>query len=460
MIQITKKDKEKVLEAIRKGTIDAADVSFPNLIDAIILKMKREGILELLEKAFSDKRSDNKNIPFHLIMTLAITAKMKIKTSLTDVPFAITNAETLSEIGWNIWDNERSLEEGLMSEGTIRNLVKKYTAEELIQAYNVYVQEYVFPRMDIMPDIHILDCTELEVELNNRNYEGSEVISDEDGKRRGYKLSTLRGITGDTGILEEIKLGSIKQHDLELSREMILKSKILKPGDILINDRGFISRELLNELKGKRGVDTYIPLKSNMEAYEQAVSIAKEQNKWQAHPNKKRKEQKIAFVESLGSYWRSTKPEEDVEINACVVHDTKKDEYFVFVTTDLEKTAKQIIKTYELRPEIEEDYRQIKDFWKIEDFKSTRYNFVAFHVVMVLIGYLYFQLYKSMEEGKKYIGKTLPVAIKKYVENGPKSVIIYSGQYFAIFGFLEFIQLYASCGAEVRERLDSILGNV
>ncbi len=99
MIQISTKDKERVLEAIRKGTIDAADVSYTNIIDAIILKMKQEGILELLEKAFSDKRSDNKNIPFHLIMTLAITAKMKIKTSLTDVPFAITNAETLSEIG-------------------------------------------------------------------------------------------------------------------------------------------------------------------------------------------------------------------------------------------------------------------------------------------------------------------------------------------------------------------------
>ena len=243
MIQISTKDKERVLEAIRKGTIDAADVSFPNLIDAIILKMKQEGILELLGKAFSDKRSDNKNIPFHLIVTLAITAKMKIKTSLTDVPFAISNAETLSEIGWNIWDNERSLEEGLMSEGAIRNLVKKYTVEELIQAYNVYVQEHVFPRMDIMPDIHILDCTELEVELNNSNYEGSEVISDEEGTRRGYKLSTLRGITGDTGILEEVKLGRIKQHDLELSREMVLKSKVLKPGDILINDRGIISRE-------------------------------------------------------------------------------------------------------------------------------------------------------------------------------------------------------------------------
>jgi hypothetical protein len=207
-------------------------------------------------------------------------------------------------------------------------------------------------------------------------------------------------------------------------------------------------------------VNTYIPLKKNMEAYEQAVSVAKEQNKWQAHPNKKRKGQKIAFVESLGCHWRSAEPEKDVEINACVVHDTNKNEYFVFVTTDIEKTAKQIIMTYELRPEIEEDYRQIKDFWQIEDFKSTKHNFIASHVIMVLIGYLFFQLYKSMEEGRKYAGKALPVAIKKYVENGQKSVIIYSGQYFAIFGFLEFIQLYASCGTEVKQCLDPILAKV
>ena len=460
MIQISTKDKEKVLEAIRQGKIDAADISYPNLVDAMILKMKQEGLLELLEMAFSDKRSDNKNIPFHLMLTLAITAKLKIKTSLSDVPFAITNAEALSEIGWNIWDNERSLKEGLLSEGTLRNLIQKYAVAELIQAYNIYVQEHIFRELDIVPDIHILDCTELEVELKNSNYEGSEVISDEDGVRRGYKLSTLRGLAGDSGILEEVKMGSIKQHDLELSRDMVRESKMLKPGDMLINDRGFISRELMDELKRERKVDTYIPLKKNMEAYEQAVSIAKEQNQWQLHPNKKRKNQEIAFVGTLGCHWRSAEPEKDVEINACVVHDTKEDEYFVFVTTDLEKTSKQIISTYELRPEIEEDYRQIKDFWQIEDFRSTKHNFIAFHIVMVLIGYLFFQLYKGMDEGQEYTGKSLPVAIKKYVGTGPKSVIIYSGQYFGIFGFLEFIQLYASCGTEVKQCLDPILGKV
>lgn len=50
------------------------------------------------------------------------------------------------------------------------------------------------------------------------------------------------------------------------------------------------------------------------------------------------------------------------------------------MTTDTEKTAKQIIKTYEMRLEIEEDFRQMKDFWKLEDFKSTKYNYITYHM--------------------------------------------------------------------------------
>ena len=107
--------------------------------------------------------------------------------------------------------------------------------------------------------------------------------------------------------------------------------------------------------------------------------------------------------------------QEDVELNAGVVYDTKKEKYYVFVTTDLTVTGRQIIKTYELRPEIEEDFRQLKDFWKLEGFKSTKYNHIIFHIVMLMIGYLYYQLYKNTEEGSKYANKALPVILKKYV---------------------------------------------
>ena len=64
--------------------------------------------------------------------------------------------------------------------------------------------------------------------------------------------------------------------------------------------------------------------------------------------------------------------------NDCVVHDKKTDNYFVFMTTDTSKTARQIINMYELRPETEKDFRQMKDFWKLEDFKSTQYNEIVY----------------------------------------------------------------------------------
>lgn len=63
MMQICHEDKEKVYQAIRSGHIDAADMSFPNLIDSIILTMKDHGLLAPLSDALPDKRKDNHHIP-------------------------------------------------------------------------------------------------------------------------------------------------------------------------------------------------------------------------------------------------------------------------------------------------------------------------------------------------------------------------------------------------------------
>ena len=113
MIQICHKEKEKVYQAIRSGHIDAAELSFPNLIDEIILTMKQQNLLSSLAQVLVDKRKENKHIPLDILLTFGIAAKLKQKTSLIDVPFAISDAELLAELGWNLWDNERSLSEGL-----------------------------------------------------------------------------------------------------------------------------------------------------------------------------------------------------------------------------------------------------------------------------------------------------------------------------------------------------------
>jgi hypothetical protein len=68
MIQICRKDKKKGYEAIRKGIIDSAEMSFPNLIDDIILTLKKRGLTDLLVQALPDKRRDNSHIPFDILL--------------------------------------------------------------------------------------------------------------------------------------------------------------------------------------------------------------------------------------------------------------------------------------------------------------------------------------------------------------------------------------------------------
>lgn len=112
---------------------------------------------------------------------------------------------------------------------------------------------------------------------------------------------------------------------------MIKTTSCFHDDDILIMDRGFISRDVINYPKNKRNVDVYIP-----------------------------------------DYWISSNKDEDVDLNACIVwfRDTQK--YAVSVTTDISKTGKEIISIYQLRPKIE------------EDFKSTKLNVISFHIICVL----------------------------------------------------------------------------
>ena len=72
-------------------------MSLPNLIDDIILTMKKHKLTGHLAQALPDKRRDNSHIPFDILLCLAVAAKLKRKTSLMDVPFAVTEAEFLTK---------------------------------------------------------------------------------------------------------------------------------------------------------------------------------------------------------------------------------------------------------------------------------------------------------------------------------------------------------------------------
>ena len=467
VLRCCKENKTSVLEQVRNGKIDVVALSSTNLVDDIILAMHTNGLLDCLSKGITDKRRHNTTVPYNVIWASAIAAKMKVHSSLTDIPYAISDHRVLAKLGYSLYDDSGGLGHSLMTEGSIRFLIGKYNTGDLISGYNNTLQHYIMKKMDMVPDIHILDCTDLEVNFDNQNYEGSGLSYSKrtkDGsqtKARGYKLAALRGLVKDSGIIEEIRFGSINTHDLTLSKDMILTSPILKTGDILINDRGFLSRNVINYLKINRKIDIYVPLRTNMQAYNIAVQIAKEGNSWSQNP--KYENQKIALVTDLGNYWQ---PEErefdipDVALNGCVIWYENTDSYAVIVTTDLSKSAKNIINTYCLRPEIEEDYRQIKDFWRIEDFKSTKANLIAFHIVCVLLGYLFFQLYTLLPDGERYCGKSLPVLLKRYQAKIQGFIVIYIGCEFGIFTFMEIVKLYSESTIKTKMILEQAISRI
>lgn len=441
MFKICKQNDDYVISKLKQGIYDDIALCSNDFIENIVLSMDKLGILDCLTKSFNDKRKRNKIIPINLLMILSIVAKMKVHTSLTDIPYAINDHRLLSKIGYNLINSDIE-NKGIMTEGSIRFLINKFESNYFIDFYNDFVQNHVNKKLDIEPNIHILDCTKIKVNINNPNYENSSIAYDHNTNEpyRGYKLSVLRGIVDDIGIIEEIKFDTARIHDLALSEDMIMNTSCFHDGDILIMDRGFLSRDLMNYLKTKRSVDTYIPLRKNMEAYDMAVKVAIRNNEWNAHPNKKRDKQQIAFVTDLKDYWTGSNPNKDVDFNACVVWDKETNKYSVFITTDLSKSAREIVLTYELRPEIEEDFRQLKDFWKLEDFKSTKENFITFHIVCTLIGYLFFQLYRIFDnEGKQYIGKSLPCLIKNYNKNFLGYYVVYCDNFFTLLNYKKII---------------------
>jgi hypothetical protein len=320
------------------------------------------------------------------------------------------------------------------------------TAQELVDWYNCYAGRAYLRQGDYAPCLHIMDCTKLVVNYENRNYEGSGVVTnDDDEQERGYKLGSLRSLLDDGGIITSIAFGAIQVHDLTLCKDMLLKSPHLKPGDMLIVDMGYIDGKTISILKLKRKVDTLIPLRSNMNGHKDAIESAyyHDDIPWENHPT--REHQQIKKVEHVDYFW----DECDVPLIGCVVRELKEGKdgsggredykHWVFTTTRLTLTGKRMIQTYELRSEIEEDHRQWKDGpWDMAEFTSTNLVQILYHVICVLLSYNLCEIYSNTRAGQQFAQKTLGQLTREQARNHEVAVLVFVENYYAVFDIRYF----------------------
>ena len=123
--------------------------------------------------------------------------------------------------------------------------------------------------------IHIVDTTHVEVPLETGTYECSGVVKNDDGSRsRGYKLATLRTLLDHAGLITQVGLCPIQVHDLPVCRLLFETAPVLRAGDLLLEDRGFVDGATITFLKQQRHVDVIVPLKATMLSYHEAVQLA------------------------------------------------------------------------------------------------------------------------------------------------------------------------------------------
>ncbi len=328
-------------------------------------------------------------------------------------------------------------------------------AEPLVDWYNqhVGVSMLKYARLGRGRRIHILDTTHVEVPIETGTYECSGVVKNQDGTlSRGYKLATLRTLLDSAGLLTQVAMSAIQVHDMALCRPLLAEAPVLRAGDLLLEDRGFLDGATLSALKHKRQVDVILPLKANMLATQEAIHLAAMADKWQAHPA--RAEQTITLVRGVEHMWTEC----EVPLNACVIRFWNKKkkctDHIVLVTTDLELNAPWIVRHYEERPEIEQDYEQMKSGgWQLKKLSSTRYSEIVFYVLTVVLSYSLYHLFANTQAGARFADKTRQAIAFEQLRTQRTHIIVYAGGYFEIFETLRFVQMVLQLSPPVQEHL-------
>ncbi len=480
---IKKNNKDRLIEEIKETELENAFAVIPNLADKVLNYMENNyHVTEIMNNCLEEKRKQNGEIPKELFMFAGISARMKQQHSISELPLALTSEALINSLGVNIYFDD----ETLIKESNIRAFLSRYDENQgnEVKFNNYFIRlfnkltDLLLKKADINCNIHIYDCSILDVNIDNENYEGSSIAYKGGEHLRGYKIGALLGITPNGGVIEDICMSTASDHDCKMSENHILNSPYIKSGDYLLYDRGFLNIDNFIKLNQK-GINIIVPARKNMEIYKEAVDMAIQSNEWQKHPNLKRKGQVITLVTELQMCWlpeseKNKKPQNieiDYHINCCVIRfeiDKNKDiltdeeilisdgkyAYAVIMTNDTTLSCRDIITMYEQRPEIEEHFRQMKDFWGINKYYSTKYNIISFVIMCSLIGYNFYQLFLESPSGQEYIGKSFIVEEKHglYVVKGVKTALV-TKHYFGLFDTGELLDLYLQIDDNKRQQI-------
>jgi hypothetical protein len=492
--RLIQKNRSMVEEALKQGEFDEVFGTQLTVAEGYVLCALREGRLQQWVEAFPEPRKQEE-IGCKEFLTGGLAAAFHGFFSQSGIPFALRSHTLLGELGYSVEVLEPGA--GISRRGTRHPLpftpdaVRKWLdslsqrevlgevsqdphpedcrkGQSLIDWYNQQVGPSF--REGYGRCVHAFDGTEIPVCYDNDHYEGSGEVKHEDGTRvRGYKAGVLKSYLGQADVITAVEVGPIQRHDLVLAQRLLFHSSVLKPGDVLIYDRGLLDGGLITRLKKELEVSVIVPVKGNMVILDEAQALAEMEEEearrrgktvWRKHPFRKGEE--VTLVRGLSHVWEGC----EVELHGALVRFRKLDGHFgyvLFVCSDLSLTAHQILRTYRLRVEIEEDNKQVKGPWEIGEFTSTNRVDVVFQMVMVLAAYSLFAYYHGTKAGRQFCQKTIQAAKRHEKDSRNIRIIVVARGYFVMLRVVEFGLWLVKVPEAGREKLakefEQLVGN-
>jgi Transposase DDE domain len=405
----------------------------------------------------------------------------------------------------------------------LRKLARDTPPQELEEWYNRHVAQ-IYQELDAFDGegLFLADGTYLFVPDNPR-YEGSQVLLFDEHNhpvskqqeqamtpaqrqrcrwRRHYKAVLLLHVDAVGERFVVVGLRVLRDQEAESSALWPLVDTFLDsvgPGvmKVLVLDRGFLNGPQIGRLKQEHGIDTIIPIRSDMDVLEDVHGLRNLLASWEeyqphkreplpdvtsasyghtTHPTAKKRERKrqktvaskqaereatsppqpskvhqrtlLGRFPQLRSWWECPVPLTGVLSREVFAdgHETS----WLLVTTHATWSARRVRELYGLRTDIEERHRQIKCFWDLTRFHSTAWSLVVSQTVFVCLTYSLLQLH-LLRQGHAELNRRLEQTTRRLLPDGDR-VVVYREQSFAFFTLLEHMELTLSLEGKARQR--------
>ena len=121
-------------------------------------------------------------------------------------------------------------------------------------------------------------------------------------------------------------------------------------------------------------------------------------------------------------------------------------------------SARQIILLYQTRPEIEEDYRQLKSqSWQIDHFHATQLVQIIWHIVLTLLAYNLFQIFMNTKQGAKFANKTKQKLERERQRNPPTYFLVCTRQAYGVYETKKLLYLLLDLPEDVRQKIRRLI---